>query len=397
MTYPLTITASAMRDINRSAVLEIIRRESPVSRTAIAERLGVSLPTVMRIVDELVEEGFVRPQGSTEFTGGRRRPLLEFDTENNLILGFDLGGAKMYGAISNFGGKILGQANINQHGITSEDSFSLLIGLIEKLLASPQLEGKRVRGIGVGAPGVTLNHEGIVKWAYTLHWKDFPLKARLSEKFDLPIIVDNDVNLAALGELWFGAGQGVQNMVLIAIGTGIGSGVIIDGVLYRGAHESSGEIGHMITGKEYLENSYTDFGVLETMASGTAMVALAKSALASQQTSFATGNLMPENVFEAAHNQEAWALGIIENVTDHLAIAVANMAVSFDPELIVLGGGVTKSADQLVPPILKKINSTIPALPKLVVSQLGLQATVMGVITNVLHNTFNCYVVRKLS
>jgi len=397
MAYPLTITASAMRDINRSAILEIIRRESPVSRTAIAERLGVSLPTVMRIVDELVDEGFVCLHGSTEFTGGRRRPLLEFDTENNLILGFDLGGAKMYGAISNFGGKILDQANINQHGTTSEESFSLLIGLIQKLLASPYLNGRRVRGIGVGAPGVTLHHEGIVKWAYTLHWEDFPLKARLSEKFDLPIIVDNDVNLAALGELWFGAGQGVQNMVLIAIGTGIGSGIIIDGVLYRGANESSGEIGHMITGREYLGNRYTDFGVLETMASGTAMVELARSAIAAGKTAFATSSILPEDIFESARNHEAWALEIIENITDYLAIAVANMVVSFDPELIVLGGGVTKSADQLVPPILKKINSTIPALPNLVVSQLGLQATVMGVITNVLHNTSNCYIVRKLS
>lgn len=386
-----------MRDINRSAILEIIRRESPVSRTAIAERLSVSLPTVMRIVDELIDEGFVRLHGSTEFTGGRRRPLLEFDTENNLILGFDLGGAKMYGAISNFGGKILDQANINQHGTNSEESFSLLVGLIQELLSSPSLDGKRVRGIGVGAPGVTLHHEGIVKWAYTLHWKDFPLKARLSEKFDLPIIVDNDVNLAALGELWFGAGQGVQNMVLIAIGTGIGSGIIIDGVLYRGANESSGEIGHMITGREYLGNRYTDFGVLESMASGTAMVELAKSAIAAGKTVFSTNSILPEDIFASARNREAWALEIIENITDYLAIAVANIAVAFDPELIVLGGGVTKSAELLVSPILKKINSTIPVLPNLVVSQLGLQATVMGVITNVLHNTSNCYIVRKLS
>lgn len=386
-----------MRAINRSAILEIIRRESPVSRTAIAERLDVSLPTVMRIVDELVEEGFVRPQGSTEFTGGRRRPLLEFDTVNNLILGFDLGGAKMYGAISNFGGKVLDQVHINQHGTTSEESFLLLIGLIEKLMASHHLDGKRLRGIGVGAPGVTLHHEGIVKWAYTLHWKDFPLKSRLAEKFNMPIIVDNDVNLAALGELWFGAGQGVQNMVLIAIGAGIGSGIIIDGVLYRGAREASGEIGHMITGREYLGNIYTDFGVLETQASGTTIVERGRPALATGQDPFDERNLLPEDVFEAARNKEAWALEILDNVTDHLAIAVANMAVSFDPELIVLGGGMTKSADQMVPLILKKITHMIPTPPNLVVSQLGLQATVMGVITNILHNTSDCYIVRKLS
>ena len=107
MTYPLTITASDMRDINRSAILEIIRRESPISRTAIAERLDVSLPTVMRIVDDLIEEGFVRPQGGTEWSGGRRRPLLEFNAGGHVVLGVDMGGTKMYGAISDLGGNVL--------------------------------------------------------------------------------------------------------------------------------------------------------------------------------------------------------------------------------------------------------------------------------------------------
>ena len=99
MAYSLTITSSAMREINRSAILEIIRRESPISRTAIAERLDVSLPTVMRIVDALIEEGFVRPHGSTEWSGGRRRSLLEYNAEGYVVLGVDMGGTKMYGAI----------------------------------------------------------------------------------------------------------------------------------------------------------------------------------------------------------------------------------------------------------------------------------------------------------
>ena len=383
MTYPLTITSSLMRDINRSAILEIIRRESPVSRTLIAERLGVSLPTVMRIVEELVEEGFVNANGESEFTGGRRRPLLKFEKDNNLILGFDLGGTKMYGAVANFGGEILDQIQIDKHGSNSEESFSLLTNLIDHLLQSPLLEGHRIRGIGVGAPGVTLHHQGIVKWAYTLHWKDFPLREKLMQRYDMPIIVDNDVNLAALGEHWYGAGQNAQNMVLIANGLGIGSGIIIDGALYRGAHEASGEIGHMITDKEYLGKSFIDFGVLESLASGTSITSLT--------------NTSPDEVFDAARRNEDWAMDVIENISDHLAVAVANIAVTFDPELIVLGGGITKSADLLVPLILKKIQNTIPSHPKLVVSKLGLQATVLGIIPNVLHNTFNFYVVRKLS
>jgi glucokinase len=397
MPYPLTITSSAMRDINRSAVLEIIRRESPISRTAIAERLEVSLPTVMRIVDELVEDGFVRHQGSTEWSGGRRRPLLEFNADGYLVLGVDMGGTKMYGALSDLGGNILDEVNVSRHGTSGEDSFNYLITLIDKLLASPKVEGRKVRGIGVGAPGVTLHKEGIVTWAYTLHWDMFPLKARLAERYDLPITVDNDVNLAALGELWFGAGQNVQDMILVAIGTGIGSGVIIDGALYRGSKEASGEIGNMIPGREFLGKNYQDFGALESVASGTGIADRARDLLKSQRSEQELADLMAEDVFEAARKDEPWAWTVINETVDYLAIAIANLVAAFDPEMVVLGGGVSRSADLLIEPILARIRGVIPNPPRLVVSDLGLQATVMGAITNVLHNTSNFYVVHKLS
>ncbi|HEY5270568.1 MAG TPA: ROK family transcriptional regulator [Anaerolineales bacterium] len=397
MTYPLTITASAMRDINRSAILEIIRRESPISRTAIAERLNVSLPTVMRIVDGLIEEGFVRLQGTTEWSGGRRRPLIEFNSDGYVVLGVDMGGTKIYGALSDLGGNILDEVNVSRHGTSGEDSFNYLTRLIDKLLASPKVKGQRVRGIGVGAPGVTLHKEGIVTWAYTLHWDNFPLKARLAERYDLPIIVDNDVNLAALGELWFGAGQNVQDMILIAIGTGIGAGLIIDGALYRGSKEASGEIGNMIPGREFLGKNYQDFGALESVASGTGIADRARELLSSQRSQQELLDLMAEDVFDAARKGEPWAWTVINETVDYLAIAIANLVSAFDPELVVLGGGVSRSADMLIAPILSRIAGAIPNPPKLVVSNLGLQATVMGAITNVLHNTSNFYVVHKLS
>jgi len=399
MKYPLTITASAMRDINRSAILEIIRRQSPISRTAIAKKLDVSLPTVMRIVDGLIEEGFVRPHGGSEWTGGRRRPLLEFNAEGYVVLGVDMGGTKIYGAIADLGGNTLDDVTIARHGTLGEDSFNALTDLIDTLLASPKLEGRRVRGIGVGAPGITLHAEGIVKWAYTLHWKDFPLKARLAERYSLPITVDNDLNLAALGELWFGAGHAerVQNMILVAIGTGIGAGIIIDGALYRGSTEASGEIGNMLTGREFLGKNFQDFGALECVASGTGIAERARAALKAGSPPPGVDELLAEDVFEAARQGQPWASAIIDETVDHLAVAIANLSVSFDPELIVLGGGVSRSTDLLVDPILRRIKGTIPTQPRLVVSSLGLRAAAMGAITNVLHNTSNFYVVHKLS
>src|SRR5512142_496669 len=299
MAHQPTITSVEMRGINRSAILEIIRRESPIARTTIARQLGISLPTVMRIVDQLVEEGFVRPHGETEWSGGRRRALLEFNSHGNVVLGVDMGGTKLYGALSEISGRIIAEADLDRKGAEGERCYQLLTKLIDDLLDCPELRGRRVRGIGVGAPGITHHREGIVKWAYALNWKDFPLKTRLNKRYKLPITVDNDVNLAALGELWFGVGQDAQNMVLIVIGAGIGAGIIVDGALYRGSSEASGEIGHMIPGREFLGKSYVDFGVLESVASVTGMVKkIPRSAGAGNNPSI-------EVVFEAARQGQA--------------------------------------------------------------------------------------------
>jgi len=398
MAHQPTITSAEMRGINRSAILEIIRRESPIARTTIAQRLGVSLPTVMRIVDSLIEEGFVRPQGETEWSGGRRRPLLEFNADGYVVLGVDMGGTeKMYGAISEIGGNIINEANIDRRGASGEECYRLLTELIDTLLASPGLKGRRVRGVGVGAPGITHHREGIVKWAYALNWRDFPLKERLTKRYKLPTTVDNDVNLAALGEYWFGAGQNIQNMVMIVDGAGIGAGIIINGSLYRGSSEASGEIGHMIPGREFLRKSFSDFGGLESVASGTAMINRARAVLKSRKEASTLNHLRADDIFESAQRGEKWATSIVNEVIDYLSIAVANLSVSFDPELIVLGGGVTSFANMLVEPILHRIEGVIPTPPKLVVSSLGPRATVMGAITTVLHNTSNFYVVHKLS
>ncbi len=386
-----------MRSINRSAILEIIRREGPVSRNAIAERLDVSLPTVMRVVDDLVKEDLVRPQGATEWTGGRRRSLLEFNPERQVVVGVDLGGTKMFGAAADLAGNIVDEVDINRHSSVGEQSFDRLTELIDTLLASPKIQGRRVRGIGVGAPGVTHHREGIVTWAYSLQWRDYPLKAKLVERYNLPIAVDNDVNLAALGELWFGAGQNTSNMVLITLGTGIGAGIIIDGALYRGSHEASGEIGNMLPGREFLGKRFDEFGALETMASGTGIAERARQALKDQRDPAELAGLLAEDVFDAARQGQAWAKIVIDETVDYLAVAIANLAVSFDPEVIVLGGGVTRSADLLIDPILHRIEGTTPALPRLVVSPLERRAVVMGAITNVLHNTTDFFRVRKLS
>ena len=195
----------------------------------------------------------------------------------------------------------------------------------------------------------------------------------------------------ALGELWFGVGQNVQNMVVITIGAGIGAGIIIDGTLYRGSKEASGEIGHLLPGREFLGKSYVDFGALESVASATGMVEKAR------ENSAVNGYPSVEQIFEAAKQGVPWARKIFDEAVDYLTIAIANLSVSFDPELVVLGGAVAPHAAMLAEAISKRMEGAIPSPPRLEISNLGLRATVMGAIVTVLHNTSNFYVVHKLS
>lgn len=390
--YPIAIDASAMHDINRSAILDIIRRESPISRTAIAELLDVSIPTVMRIVDELVNEGLVKLQGATEWSGGRRRPLLEFNAAESIVIGVDLGGTTFYGAISDLGGNILEEVELSRSGSSAEENFLRTSALIDQLLASPKLNDRKIRGIGVGVPGVVEYKTGSVTWAYSLNWRNYALRNQLTEKYHLPMIVDNDMNLAALGELWFGRGQEIQNMILLTITTGIGSGIIIDRELYRGSTNSSGEIGDLLPGKDFLGRSYQDFGALESIASVTGMLRQArdKLALSPQQP------LDLEDIFSAYQKGQPWANQVIADVVQYLAVAIANLSVTFDPDLIVLGGDVTRLSNQWIDWILEAIGKSIPNPPRLVMSNLGRKAVVLGTIIDVLHYTSNFYVVRKL-
>lgn len=397
MSYPRTITATEMRGINRSAVLEIIRREGPISRALIAERLDISLATVMRIIDELIEDGLVRPHSAKQWSGGRRRSLVEFNSEGQVVLGIDMGGMKLFGGIADLGGNIIAEEELSRVGMVGEACYQRLVELIEKLLASPKLAGRKVRGIAVGVPGVTLHREGTIVWAPSMEWRDYPLKEKLTNYFHYPITVDNDVNLAALGELWFGAGQNTRNMVLITIGAGIGAGVVINGALYRGSDEASGEIGYLLPGREFLGRRYDKFGALEELASGTGIAQIAREALRGKRSPFELEKLEAEEVFEAARRGEDWAKVIVDDVVDYLAIAIASLNAYLNPDLIILGGGVARSSDLLLDPILRRLDGTIPFPLRMAVSTLDRRASVMGAITTVLHNTSDFYVVYKLS
>ena len=390
-------TASLLRSINRSAILELIRENSPIARSQIARQLDVSLPTVMRIVEDLMEEDLVRPCDSYgQSTGGRPPSLVEFNGKAYAAVGVDLGGTKMFGTVADLSGTIQHELYIaHKKDDGPSDYLERLCEMIETLLDTPRPPGQRIRGVGIGAPGVTLTPEGVVTWAPSLGWRDLPLQEILTDRFDVPVFVENDVNLAALGELGFGAGRGVQNLVCITVGTGIGAGIIIGGALYRGHNQAAGEVCYMLPGTEFLGRRYDEFGALESLASAIGVVKRARQ-LMMQKGMPIPEELNAEDVFAAARSGEPWAQQVVSETVDYLSLAIANISATLDPEVIILGGGVARSADLLIEPILQRIEGTVPFTPRLVASPLERRAVVMGAIMLVLNITTEYFAIKRL-
>jgi glucokinase len=393
---PRTINARQMKQVNRSAILELIRQFSPTARPEISRLLELSMPTVMRIVDELIEDGLVRSTGEMAGKSGRPRELLEYNKCGSAVIGIDLGGTKLYGALANIGGEILGEVHKKQHSSTGDESFTLVEEMIQSLIQLAGEKQQKLLGIAVGAPGVTHVKTGVVEWAPSLSWRDFPLKQRIADRFHLPVVVDNDVNLAVLGEQWFGAGRGVNNLLLLAIGTGMGAGLIIDGVIYRGHNEAAGEVGYFLPEVGALGKQYDQFGAMESIISGTGIAERAKRLLNGIKSEDELDSLTAGEVFDAARKGESWAIQIVDETADYLSMVIADISTLLDPELIVLSGGVSNSTDLLIEPILKRLDSVIQHIPRLEVSTLGAKATVMGAISLILHLTKDYYVVRRL-
>jgi predicted NBD/HSP70 family sugar kinase len=298
----------------------------------------------------------------------------------DVVAAVDLGGTKMLALLADLDGNILHEVYVphsrpyGEHG--PSDSLAHLCDLVGRLLDVTRPPGQRLRGIGVGAPGITRYPEGVVVWAPTQGWRDLPLRHILSERFGVPVAVENDVNLAALGEWAFGAGRGTRSLFLMAIGTAIGGGIVLDGALYRGHNCAAGEIGYMVPGIESLGRRYDTLGALESLASGTGIASLARDAIPGQATSALTAR----DVFAAARSGESWAQRVLEEAIGYLALAIANITTVLDPELVILSGGVARSADLLIEPILRRLDGVVPFVPRLVASSLGSRAAALGAV-----------------
>ena len=380
--------ATLLRKLNESAVLELIRRGGPITRSDVSQRLHLSLPTITRIVTDLIEENLVRELSPADSRGGRRPALLEFNSRANLVIGVYVG-QRLIGALADLNGQIIERRSAPS--LPGEAGVERLIALIKELHAHAASLGTAVRGAGVGVPSIVTYPWGVVALAPGLGWRDLPLKERLQQALSLPVLVENEVNLIALGESWRGAGQGIRNLICVSLGTGIGAGLVLGGQLYRGSHNAAGEVGYVVPNTKYLGKRVNGFGTMERLADRNGLVERARVHLAAGVRSSLSGlsdrEVTAEAVLEAASAGDPLACSVVSETTDYLGIAIANLACIIDPERIVLSGDLAEYAGLFVEPIRSRIEGLVPAMPEIVVSELRMDAAVLGAVAVVMRET----------
>lgn len=388
--------ATLLRKVNESAILELIRERGPISRSDLARLLRLSPPTITRIVNPLIEDGLVLEGDPGDSKGGRRPILLTFNSRASFIVGVYVG-QNIVGALADLNGEIFERRTLPS--LPGEAGVERLIAFIKELCQAAHHFGAPLRGVGVGVPSITLFDQGIITWAPSFGWRNLPLKQRLQEVLGLPVFIENSVNLIALGESWRGAGQGLRNLLCLQIGDSIGAGLILNGQLYRGSHYAAGEVGYTLTNERYLGQTYDGYGCLEGLAGSTGIVERTCQRLATGEPSMLTkvepARLTAEQVLAAARAGDALALAVTQETVDYLAIAVANAACIIDPDRIIIGGDLAEFGDLFVEPIRARIQGLIPVTPEIKLSDLGLDAPVLGAVATALRQTSDWLFVQR--
>jgi predicted NBD/HSP70 family sugar kinase len=374
-----------MRSINQTAVFEFIRMNRRASRAVIASELLISLPSVVRIVDNLIERGFLRFSGEMENSGGRKRPLIELNYEQNTFIGVMLTVDAVNTCVFDFSGNLIGSETFPFFMDNMDRSLEMLYTAIRDLLAAAKAYGGFFRGISVSVPGTVKHATGEIILAPSIKWEAVPLGTLIRDRFNTVVIVENDATLAILAELWHGFGRQCFNLVLLEIGMGLGGGIIIDGVIYRGATDAAGEIGHLVFEKKKFSSVQAMFGPAEMDIAGIGLARKVRKEKRAELKGTENDIELVKKLFDAFYAGEKWAYPIIETFTGSLAMTIIAIDAIINPEIIVLRGMVADFAQGLLAKIKDRIGSRI----KLEISQIENFAEMLGGAVNLIYEALD--------
>jgi len=374
---PQGVDPKRMREVNSQVVLRLLRAHSPCSRADLVRHSGLTAPTVSAAIALLQRRGLVKFLGEGVSQRGRPPSLLEFDARSGYVVGVDIGGSTVRMALADLSGAIVERWNRRlTRDKTPERITDVISEGVSEMRERHQLSAKKILAIAAGAPGITDAKSGHVLSAPNLtNWRDVPLRDLLRAKTRIPATVENDVNLAAIGESSCGAAKDVRNFVFLAIGTGVGAGIFLNGHLHHGDTWSAGEIGYML-----LPDLPSDavavnrLGALESIIGG---------ACVEREWGRKIGNINHgetcEDIFARATAGDPRARDLLARTARHLANAVTNLSLVLDTSLVVFGGGLGSNS-ALLEATSRLVSKNQFARPRLVISSLGVEAQLQGAV-----------------
>lgn len=392
MTNPVDFGASSeggtlnTRRLNRQRLLEAVRRSGPMSRADLAKKTRLSPPTVSALVEDLVHEvGLLHEVGIGTSKGGRPPIMLQFNAEFGYLVGVDVGSRTLRVALTDLQGQVLARHQEPTDSSSGTATLDQIYAAVNEVFRRARRPRAKLYAVGIGAPGMTDVNTGRVINAVNLPgWVDVPLRELAEAHLKAPVRVDNDANMAALGERWLGCAQRVNDFVFIALGAGVGAGVVVGGRMHRGHHWYAGEISHMNLDFREWKADFGERGYLESRV-GAAAIPEWQHARRLVEDVAGPGRdraAAVAHIIEAARAGDAAAAAVIDELAIYLGTAVANIVAVLDPALVVFGGGLSHAGELLLQPLRRVVSHIVPNLPQLEISSLGDDAQLMGAVNS---------------
>jgi predicted NBD/HSP70 family sugar kinase len=364
-----------LKHLNERTVLDAIRAGAPISRAEISRRAGISKPTVSLALASLREAGLVREAERRPDGPSYGAVYFEPVWEAALALGFDVGTHFVRGAMCDLGGRIRARQDVELARPDATDAIEAIVRLRSTLGDGTGLPFELVDGAVVGAPGVVEAGTDMLRLAGNVEGLEGRAFAEeLRRALEVPVRLENDINLAALGELWQGVARGVANFAFLSVGAGLGAGLVLDGELHRGRNGAAGEL-------DFALGARSD----DADPCASAVSALAARVAAARADTELGPPYDTRAIFGAARNGDRVAREVVAEVARRIALHVAPIAAVADVELVVLGGGIGANGDLLLDPVGRLLGEWLPFPPRVEVSTLGEAAVLTGALAVGLH------------
>lgn len=370
---PAPVT-SVTRQLSRRSVFEALLHRSPISRADLAKVTSLSKQTMSEVIDDFLQQGLVRPVGRTSGNVGRTAVLYELSPEGGHVLGIDLGARRLTVALADIAGRVLAEADEPTDSRGGAWTLDQIGRLSDRLTRDNHTHPSRIRSIVMATPGVVNPKSGAIEMAPNITGLDhLNVVGLLSEKLGSPVVLENDINLALLGEIWHGCAQNLDNVAFLALGSGVGLGLYVNGRLVRGENGAAGEIGYLPIGGDPLQPESRLQGCLEYQVGASGVVRRYLEAGGSDVES-------ERSVFDRAQAGDAIAARVVDETARLIGLAAATVVATVDPQLLVVGGSVGARPD-FAAKVASMLLQLTPRPVEVRTSTLGRRAGVVGALS----------------